>query len=178
PAGLDPYPEVALTGQPGLSVPTSDAPNVRAAFGEVGNSLAWRRHPVNARPFDSALRALDTHPSRSGHRLGGHPVPVQEPVEWEIARGVLGPDAAGQDSRLDDEAAAWVLLAQIDTDGAGGGPLRGGRVHLAVLLTPHGRPTVRSAGAIRPGHRLADATWSIIGNPCRGGRTQRRPSCR
>ncbi|OLZ59295.1 hypothetical protein AVW11_26695 [Streptomyces amritsarensis] len=118
PAGLDPYPEVALTGQPGLSVPTSDAPNVRAAFGEVGDSLAWRRHPVNARPFDSALRALDTHPSRSGHRLGGHPVPVQEPVEWEIARGVLGPDAAGQDSRLDDEAAAWVLLAQIDTDGA------------------------------------------------------------
>ncbi|WP_234331159.1 DUF1963 domain-containing protein [Streptomyces sp. NRRL F-4474] len=89
-------------------MPTSDAPNVRAAFGEVGNSLAWRRHPVNARPFDS------------GHRLGGHPVPVQEPVEWEITRGVLGPDAAGQDSRLDDEAAAWVLLAQIDTDAAAG----------------------------------------------------------
>ncbi|MFE7096551.1 YwqG family protein [Streptomyces erythrochromogenes] len=118
PAELSPYPEVALTAQAGLSVPTSDAPNVRAAFGATGDSHAWRRHPVNARPFDSALRALDTHPSRSGHRLGGHPVPVQEPVEWEVARGVLGPDAAWQDSRLDDEAAEWVLLAQIDTDRA------------------------------------------------------------
>ncbi|MFD9081191.1 DUF1963 domain-containing protein [Streptomyces erythrochromogenes] len=65
--------------------------------------------------FDSALRALDTHPSRSGHRLGGHPSPVQEPVESAVARGVLGPDATRQDSRLDDEAAEWVLLAQSDT---------------------------------------------------------------
>ncbi|MFE7185312.1 YwqG family protein [Streptomyces erythrochromogenes] len=118
PAELSPYPEVALTAQAGLSVPTSDAPNVRAAFGEAGDHQSWRRHPVNARPFDTALRALDTHPSRSGHRLGGHPVPVQEPVEWEVARGLLGPDAAWQDSRLDDEAAEWVLLAQIDTDKA------------------------------------------------------------
>ncbi|MFF9978099.1 DUF1963 domain-containing protein [Streptomyces erythrochromogenes] len=45
----------------------------------------------------------------------GHPVPVQEPVEWEVARGLLDPDAAWQDSRPDDEAAEWVLLAQIDT---------------------------------------------------------------
>ncbi|MFE5723666.1 DUF1963 domain-containing protein [Streptomyces erythrochromogenes] len=52
-----------------------------------------------------------THPSRSGHRLGGHPSPVQEPVESAVARGVLGPDATRQDSE-------WVLLAQSDTDEA------------------------------------------------------------
>ncbi|MFJ9938201.1 YwqG family protein [Streptomyces virginiae] len=118
PDELPPYPEVALTAQAGLSVPTSDAPGVRAAFGDVADSRAWRQHPVNARPFASALRALDTRSSCSGHRLGGHAVPVQGPVEWEIAHGVLGPDASWQDPRPDEEAAAWVLLAQIDTDDA------------------------------------------------------------
>ncbi|MGW6617187.1 DUF1963 domain-containing protein [Streptomyces erythrochromogenes] len=39
-------------------------------------------------------------------------------MEWAVARGVLGPDATRQDSRLDDQAAEWVLLAQSDTDEA------------------------------------------------------------
>ncbi|MFJ3727871.1 YwqG family protein [Streptomyces sp. NPDC090045] len=118
PAGLPPYPEVPLTAQAGLTVPSSDAPSVRAAFGEAADSRDWRHHPVNARPFDNALGALDPDPRGSRHRLGGHAVPVQGAVEWEIAHALVGSGASRQDPRLNDEAAKWVLLAQIDTDDA------------------------------------------------------------
>ncbi|MEU9084006.1 YwqG family protein [Streptomyces sp. NPDC048357] len=116
PDGLRPYPEVPLTAQAGLTVPADDAPSVRAAFGEVVGSRDWRRHPVNARAFDAALRALDPDPRGARHRVGGHAMPVQGAVEWEIAGTLLGPGTSWQDPRLADEAAGLVLLAQIDTD--------------------------------------------------------------
>ncbi|MDX3534561.1 DUF1963 domain-containing protein [Streptomyces sp. MB09-01] len=105
-----------LTAQAGLTVPASDAPGMRAVFGEAVHPREWRRHPVNARPFCDALTALDPEPSRSGHGLGGRAVPVQGAVEWEVAHAVLGPGASWQDPRVNEEAAKWVLLAQIDTD--------------------------------------------------------------
>ncbi|WP_327733648.1 YwqG family protein [Streptomyces nojiriensis] len=116
PSELPPYPEVPLTVQAGMTVPAYDAPSVRAAFGEVADSRQWRHHPVNARAFTTALSALDSAPGDVRHRLGGHPVPVQGAVEREIAQAALGPGTIGNDPRLDEEAARWVLLAQIDTD--------------------------------------------------------------
>ncbi|WP_290061881.1 YwqG family protein [Amycolatopsis solani] len=47
------------------------------------------------------------------HQIGGFAAPVQGAVENEIAAEVLG---SYQDPRLAEEAARWVLLAQIDTD--------------------------------------------------------------
>ncbi|CAM5657218.1 YwqG family protein [Streptomyces avidinii] len=118
PPELPPYPEVPLTAEAGMTVPAYDAPSVRAAFGEVVDSPQWRHHPVNARPFTTALEKLDSDAGDVTHRLGGHPVPVQGAVEWEIAHAVLGPGTSWHDARMGDEAARWVLLAQIDTDDA------------------------------------------------------------
>ncbi|MEU0531506.1 YwqG family protein [Amycolatopsis tolypomycina] len=47
------------------------------------------------------------------HQVGGFAAPVQGAVEIEIAAEVLGDY---QDPRLAEEAACWVLLAQIDSD--------------------------------------------------------------
>ncbi|MER6444269.1 DUF1963 domain-containing protein [Streptomyces venezuelae] len=116
PPELPPYPVVPLTVQAGTTVPAYDAPGVRAAFGEVVDSDRWRHHPVNARPLAVALTALDTAPGDVRHRVGGHPVPVQGSVEWEIAHAVLGPGVPRSDPRVGEEAARWVLLAQFDTD--------------------------------------------------------------
>jgi len=48
------------------------------------------------------------------HQVGGFAAPVQDSVEKEIAAVVL--DDAWSDPQLDEEAARWVLLAQIDSD--------------------------------------------------------------
>ncbi|WP_190132329.1 YwqG family protein [Streptomyces mashuensis] len=51
-----------------------------------------------------------------GHRIGGYAVPVQGPVEDEVAHGVLGPGTSWNDPRVVEEARRWTLLAQFDTD--------------------------------------------------------------
>ncbi|WP_405453181.1 hypothetical protein [Streptomyces erythrochromogenes] len=58
---------------------------------------------------------IDSPPGARNDPPAGTRLPVQEPVEREVARGVPGPDAAWQGSRPDDEAAERVLLT-----GAGG----------------------------------------------------------
>ena len=48
------------------------------------------------------------------HQVGGFASPVQDAVEKEVAALVL--EGEWQDPRLEEEAARWVLLAQIDSD--------------------------------------------------------------
>lgn len=53
------------------------------------------------------------------HQLGGHAAPVQGPVEYEIAYGVLRQqrgEIGWADHAVTAEAANWMLLAQIDSD--------------------------------------------------------------
>lgn len=51
-----------------------------------------------------------------GHQIGGHAVPVQGPVEYEIANATHGGAHAWGDEPLDREAERWVLLAQFAGD--------------------------------------------------------------
>ncbi|WP_424213318.1 YwqG family protein [Streptomyces sp. BI20] len=112
PEELPPYPEAPLRGVPGLTALGGYDPRVRAAFGLPRVIGRDETHPLYAEAFTDALYEL----SQDVHRVGGHAAPIQNPVEWELAHGLLGPDTPWNDPATDAEAAAWVPLVQIDTD--------------------------------------------------------------
>ncbi|MFF8196557.1 DUF1963 domain-containing protein [Streptomyces bobili] len=62
------------------------------------------------------LRAFGRLRTRTGHQIGGHAIPVQGPVEYEIANGALGSTHSWGDKAHEQEAERWVLLAQFDSD--------------------------------------------------------------
>ncbi|ARZ66015.1 hypothetical protein SMD11_0349 [Streptomyces albireticuli] len=109
PPELDPYPVVPLTARVEETAPDPYHPLIEAAFAHTGH----RDHPVYGEEFLDALAEAD---EGAGHRIGGHADPVQNPVEAEVAHGVLGSGTAWDDPRLDEEARGWTLLAQFDSD--------------------------------------------------------------
>ncbi|MFI7465072.1 YwqG family protein [Nonomuraea sp. NPDC049646] len=115
PAGLEPYPRVELAAGVEESAPDVWLPQVRQALlGDGGHWPGPRDTPARLRPF---LRAFQRLRTRIGHQLGGHAVPVQGPVEYEIAKAALGGGHSWGAPALDREAGGWVLLAQFDSDG-------------------------------------------------------------
>ncbi|MVO85522.1 DUF1963 domain-containing protein [Streptomyces sp. p1417] len=115
PSGLAPFPRVDLGAATGQSAPDLWLPQARQAL--LGDSGHWphpRDTPAELKPFVRAFGQLRT---RVGHQIGGHAVPIQGPVEYEIANAVLsnGTHAWG-DPPLDREAAQWALLAQFSSD--------------------------------------------------------------
>lgn len=115
PAHLEPFPRVDLTGETEQSAPDLWLPQTRRAL--LGDGREWPDHPretpAELRPF---LRAFGRLRTRTGHQIGGHAIPVQGPVEYEIAHGELGGTHAWGDQAHDQEAERWVLLAQFDSD--------------------------------------------------------------
>ncbi|MFF4219352.1 MULTISPECIES: YwqG family protein [Streptomyces] len=103
PEGLDAYSEVALTARVTLTAPSYGHPGAEEVLGgvDVPAELADAVGDVNG---------------DIGHLVGGHAIPVQGPVEDEIAHSVLGPGTPWNDPRHAPEARRWTLLAQIDTD--------------------------------------------------------------
>ncbi len=72
-----------------------------------------RDTPAELKPFIRAFRRLRT---LVGHQIGGQAVPVQGPVEYEIANATHGGAHAWGDEPLDREAERWVPLAQFAGD--------------------------------------------------------------
>ncbi|MGK4579945.1 YwqG family protein [Kitasatospora sp. HPMI-4] len=106
PEGLDPYPEVRLTARLTGSEPGPWHPTVASAFGpDVEDDLR-----------DNFTDAVGLTWDGPEHRIGGHPMSVQNPVEYEVAHAVLDGQAGWDTPELQAEAERWVLLAQIDSD--------------------------------------------------------------
>lgn len=114
PQDLEAFPRVDLTADAEESAPDMWLPQTRQAL--LGDSRHWphpRETPSELKPF---LRAFARLRTRIGHQIGGHAVPVQGPVEYEIANAALGSIHSWGDHPLDQEAERWVLLAQFDSD--------------------------------------------------------------
>ncbi|MGW2631598.1 YwqG family protein [Streptomyces chattanoogensis] len=107
PEGVRPYPEVPLTARVEATAPYLWHPVVYREFAPMPDD-----HPLWHEDFQEALW---DHTEGTEHRIGGHAAPVQDEVETEVARGVLG-SPPWDDPRLREEALRWVLLAQFDTD--------------------------------------------------------------
>ena len=110
------FPRVELGADTEQSAPDLWLPQARQAL--FGDTRPWpgpRDTPAELRPFVRAFGRLRT---RIGHQIGGHAVPVQGPVEYEMANATLGGLHVWGDRLLDREAERWVLLAQFDSDTA------------------------------------------------------------
>jgi uncharacterized protein YwqG len=113
PDGIEPYSEVWLRASIVATAPSYDHFSIHDAFPEIAGS--GTDHPVCA---DDFVDALDLG-YYFGHQLGGHALPVQGPVEAEVAHVALGrvdwrsPDLAA-------EVVRWRLLAQIGSDSRAG----------------------------------------------------------
>ncbi|MEU5208127.1 YwqG family protein [Streptomyces sp. NPDC020742] len=107
PEGIEPYPEVSLTVRLETTAPYHWHPAVQREFASAPDD-----HPVWGDAFQEALW---DHSRGTEHRLGGHANPVQDAVEFEVARGALD-SPPWDDPRIKEEALRWALLAQIDTD--------------------------------------------------------------
>ncbi|MEU4208532.1 YwqG family protein [Streptomyces sp. NPDC026206] len=111
---FEPYTEVPLTARLEWTAPDSWHPDTMVALWPGGVVKDHNSHPEEAVDFLDALWDLERD---ADHVIGGHANPVQNPVEFEIAHGVLGRETSWNDPRIDEEAKRWTLLAQIDTDG-------------------------------------------------------------
>ena len=118
PAGTDSYDLVELTGELHATGPDPDSPVLTEALADLGGEdrafLADRR---NTDPFTQGLWELAPPPR---HWVGGHALPIQTAVELDIAHAQLGGAVPYDDPALAREAGRWTLLAQFDSDGAGG----------------------------------------------------------
>ncbi|MFD8688621.1 YwqG family protein [Streptomyces sp. NPDC059651] len=115
PAELTPYPVVTLTARTEMTATEPWHPSVRAAFAPDAPMRNRYDHPVCSQKFLDALGEFD---GEVGHRIGGHPHSIQNPVEIEIAEAVLDGQVPWDDPRLSEEAGGWVLLAQFDSEDA------------------------------------------------------------
>ncbi|MGE7432971.1 YwqG family protein [Kitasatospora sp. NPDC001175] len=108
PEDLEPYREVRLTARLTASEPGRWHPTTTDAFGpETDEDLR-----------DNFTDAVRLSWGGRQHRIGGHPMPIQNPVEYEVAHAVLNGQAGWHTPELQAEAERWVLLAQIDSDPA------------------------------------------------------------
>jgi hypothetical protein len=113
PAGIEPYQRRPMYGDVVDTAPGYESLAVQNAFPE---SVATDSdHPVCS---DDFVDALDL-PYHFGDQLGGHPVPFQGPVEFEVAQAALS-GVDGRSQSLWSEAARWRLLAQFNHGSHGG----------------------------------------------------------
>lgn len=117
PTGLKPYELVELAAEPVWTFPGLEHPDLQAAFMGPGEDLrSFLDHPVNGDEFRQALYQRHVGPC---HQVGGYAMPVQGPVEYEVALAALGGSEPGDSQRLKAEQSRWTLLAQIDSDDRG-----------------------------------------------------------
>ncbi|KJK57444.1 hypothetical protein UK12_16675 [Saccharothrix sp. ST-888] len=106
PDGLTAYPEVRLGAELAASDPGPWHPATADALGPDPDEDVQER-------FSDAVELAWGGPY---HRIGGHPAPIQNPVEYEVAHAVLDGRAPWHTPELRAEAERWILLAQIDSD--------------------------------------------------------------
>ncbi|GGV89076.1 hypothetical protein GCM10015535_41870 [Streptomyces gelaticus] len=103
-----------LTAAPSKVPPALWLPQARQA--PLGDTRHWphpRNTPAELKPLVRAFGHLHT---RTDHQIGGHAVPVQGPVAYEIANATLGSMHPWEGRPLDQEAERSVLLAQFGRD--------------------------------------------------------------
>ena len=116
PSELEPYKRVELTASVRSSAPDPWHPQSEQALATEG--IRPELPHLQPAPVKAFINALYKGGSQIGHQIGGHADPVQGPVEYEVARAVIGSRRTGMgDDRMKAEAQRWVLLAQFDTDG-------------------------------------------------------------
>jgi hypothetical protein len=118
PEGLDPYPARDLFGEVVATAPGREHILLDQTALSSGDSLAEAAEEADCPPDFLGTGVFDdlVATARGGgreHQVGGFAAPVQGAVENEIAADVLGDY---RDPRLAEEAARWVLLAQLDSD--------------------------------------------------------------
>ncbi|MCH5670639.1 YwqG family protein [Streptomyces gilvus] len=114
PPELEAFSRVELTAETEQSAPDLWLPQARQAL--LGDTRHWPRPSETPAELKSFLRAFGRLRTRIGHQIGGHAVPVQGPVEYDIANAALDGRHAWGDQPLDQEAERWTLLAQFDSD--------------------------------------------------------------
>ncbi|WP_460544478.1 YwqG family protein [Glycomyces halotolerans] len=109
PEPIKPYPLQQLRAEPIVTAPEPQSPRIQAVFGaERGPG-----HPVDEETFIDAV--YEEVSVSICHQVGGHPLSIQGPVEYEAAEAAAEvPDADGDPAYADPDR--WLLLAQIDTD--------------------------------------------------------------
>jgi uncharacterized protein YwqG len=112
PKPITPYPRVPLSANPVMTAPAKQHPVMRQTFGPQIIDDWHNGHPLWGQEFRDAL----WHHGFCQHQLGGYAMPVQDPVEYEVARTALGGNIDGNDPSFQHEAAQWVLLAQLGSD--------------------------------------------------------------
>ena len=116
PGGVLEFRPQTLSGQQVMTFPNWEHPVLKGEFGEPGQDhREWMTHPVNAEPFVEALWTFHVGPR---HQIGGWADPVQGPVEFEVAQGVMDESLSFGDENHTAEALRWSLLIQIDSDDA------------------------------------------------------------
>ena len=114
PRGIEAYPRVALSAERVATYPNFEHPALIEAFRLPGENLhSFLDNPVNDDAFMEALGELEIGPV---HQVGGYAHPIQGPVEYEVALATLGGKIARKDPTFEQEARAWKLLVQIDSD--------------------------------------------------------------
>ncbi|WP_026923580.1 YwqG family protein [Glycomyces arizonensis] len=113
PAPIKPYPRQMLRAGAVTTAPEPDSARIAAAFGD--RAARGTGHPLDADAFTEAV--YEELSVSVCHQVGGFPLSVQWPVEYEAAAaaGEL-PGAAERPEYA--EADRWLLLAQIDSDDA------------------------------------------------------------
>lgn len=106
--------EVAYGGKQIVTAPDFVHPGLQAAFAPGLDYGEWIKHPVCADAFVEALFERNPLPR---HQVGGYAMNLQQPVESEVAWGVLGGDSQAIDmDAAAREASRWRLLFQVDSD--------------------------------------------------------------
>lgn len=115
PEGIAPYPCVELCAVPIGTEPGWGHRRSLEAFARGEWSAEYvASHPTIDKAFTDAVSQA-TFFSAPRHRIGGWAVPVQGPIEYEIASASLGGGRQTMDAMAAEET-AWVLLAQFDSD--------------------------------------------------------------
>jgi hypothetical protein len=117
PEGVVPYPARDLFGEVVATAPEREHVLLDQTKISSGESLAEAAEddPSGTDVFGELIE--EARGPGPEHQIGGFALPIQDAVENEIAAEVLG---SYQDPRLAEEAARWVLLAQIDSDDEAG----------------------------------------------------------
>lgn len=117
PPGVLEFKPQELTGRPITTYPNWEHPALRQEFGAEGKThQEWMKHPVNAESFLEPLWEL--HAGEARHQIGGWADPEQGPVEFEVAQAALDEPFEHGDARHTEEALAWSLVLQVDSDDA------------------------------------------------------------
>jgi uncharacterized protein YwqG len=110
PEGLTPYPRLAVSAE--VLATTQHRKKALAHEFLVAGGASEEEAAAGAAEFERLANAAAKAP---WHQIGGFASPVQGPVELEVAKTVLG--VPWGDPQLEVEAAKWVLLAQVDSQG-------------------------------------------------------------